>query len=151
MMVKKETLAEISRFFETKEEVVAVYLYGSQAKKMTTAKSDLDLAVLLGSPHGNLVRILELGVELQKLLGNVIQVDLREIHLGLSPVFLGEVISQSEVLFCRDEEARVEFEVQAMRIIDDSEKIQRINLYYLQKALRENTYGKASENSTEVA
>jgi len=133
---------KIRQFFADKKEVVAVYLYGSQAKRMATAKSDVDLAVLFRKPAGSSRCLLELGVALQKLLGNIIQVDLREVHLSTSSVFLGEVISTSEVIFCRDEAARINFEVAVMRLIDDNEEIRRINLYYLQKSLKEGTYGR---------
>ena len=138
----KIKINKIRRFFVGKKEVVAVYLYGSQAKKMATTKSDIDLAVLFRKPAENSRNLLELGTTLQKLLGNTIQVDLREIHLDVSPVFLGEVLRTGEVIFCRDEAARINFEVAVMRLIDDSESVRRINLYYLQKSLKEGTYGR---------
>ncbi len=132
----------IRHFFAGKKEVVAVYLFGSQAKKIATAKSDIDLAVFFKKPVEDSRQLLKLGVEVQKLLGNNFQIDLREVHLGTSSVFLGEVISTSEVIFCRDEMARIDFEVAVMRLIDDNEEIRRINLYYLQKSLKEGTYGR---------
>jgi len=140
--MNKRVLTKISKFFVGHRKVAAVYFYGSRAKGAAVEKSDLDLAVLFHNPLKDSGRVLKMGVELQKLLGNTVSVDLREVHLDLSPVFLREVISQGKVIFCRDEEARVEFEVKAMRIIDDSEKIRRINLYYLKKSFREDAYGK---------
>jgi len=121
---------------------VAVYLYGSYAKKNASQKSDLDLAILFEESLKNPGLILSLGVEIQKFLGNKITVDLREIHLGLSPVFLAEVISQGKVIFCQNEAARVSFEIEALRIIDDYQNLKRINLYYLKKSLFQGTYGK---------
>lgn len=139
--MKREILAKIFQFFKTQKGVVAVYLYGSQAKKTAIKKSDLDLTVLFNKPLKRPTKILELGVKLQKLLGNKIRIDLREINLSLSPVFLGEVISTGQIIFCSNEEARIAFEVSAMRIIDDAEEIRKINLFYLQKSLQEGTYG----------
>ena len=65
--MKKAVLAKISQFFASQEGVVAVYLYGSQAKKIATAKSDLDLAVLFDRRPKNLDQILTLGASLQDL------------------------------------------------------------------------------------
>lgn len=142
--MNQKTLAKLSGFFAGQKEVVAVYLYGSRAERREIKTSDLDLAVLFTRKATNPRQVLEMGVEVQKLLGNVFQVDLREIHLGLSPIFLGEVISKGKIIFCRDEEMRVEFEVAAMRIIDDSQEIERINRYYLKKSFKEGTYGRAA-------
>lgn len=141
--MNREVVNKTRQFFRQQKGIVAVYLYGSYAKDLATKASDLDLAVFFEEPNENSKRTLELGVKLQQLLGNKFRVDLRQIHLGLSPVFLGEVIGQGKVIFCRNEEQRVKFEVAALRIIDDSEQIRKINLYHLQKSIREDRYGRA--------
>ncbi|MBC7334225.1 MAG: nucleotidyltransferase domain-containing protein [Actinobacteria bacterium] len=145
--MNNKILKKISNFFAKQEDIVAVYLYGSRAKEKETCKSDLDLAVLFRKPLTEYEKILELRVEIQKILGDAFFVDVREIHSGLSPVFLGEVISSSKVVFCRDEAERIKFEVEAMRAIDDSEQIRRINLYYLKKSLQQGSYGRTTSST----
>ncbi|MBU4313794.1 MAG: nucleotidyltransferase domain-containing protein [Actinobacteria bacterium] len=147
--MNNKILKKISNFFTKQKDVVAVYLYGSRAKGVETYKSDLDLAILFKKPLTDYEKILELRVEIQKLVEDAFFIDVREIHLSLSPVFLGEVISSGRIIFCRDEGKRIKFEVEAMRIIDDSEQIRRINLYYLKKSLKEGSYGR-TKSSTKI-
>ena len=147
--MNNKILKKISIFFTKQKDVVAVYLYGSRAKGEETDKSDLDLAILFKKPLTKYERILELRVEVQKVVGDVFFVDVREIQLGLSPVFLGEVISSGRIIFCRDEDKRIKFEVEAMRIIDDGEQIRRMNLYYLKKSLKQGSYGR-TKSSTKI-
>ncbi len=145
-----QNLEAISVFFRKQKDVVAVYWYGSRAKGVETDQSDLDLAILFQKPLVDSGKILSLRVEMQKLAEDVGFVDVREVHAGLSPVFLGEVIGSSRVIFCRNESARIQFEVEAMRAIDDSEKIQKTNLYYLKQSLKQAHYGRAA-NITKIA
>ena len=145
--MNNKILKKISIFFTKQKDVVAVYLYGSRAKGEETDKSDLDLAILFKKPLTKYERVLELRVEVQKVVGDVFFVDVREIQLGLSPVFLGEVISSGNIIFCRDEDKRIKFEVEAMRIIDDGEQIRRMNLYYLKKSLKEGSYGRTKRST----
>jgi len=147
--MNNKILKKISKYFSAQKDIVAVYFYGSRAKGKETDKSDLDLAILFKRPLTEYERTLELRVEVQKVVGNAFFVDIRELHLNLSPVFLGEVISNGIIIFCRDESKRIKFEVEAMRIIDDSEKIRRINLYYLKKSFEQGSYGR-KKSSTKV-
>jgi uncharacterized protein len=147
--MNNKILKKISNFFTKRKDVVAVYLYGSRAKGEETDKSDLDLAIFFKKPLTKYERILELRVEVQGVVGDAFFVDAREIHLSLSPVFLGEVISSGRIVLCRDEGKRIKFEVEAMRIIDDSEQIRRINLYYLKKSLKQGSYGR-TKSSTKI-
>lgn len=140
---------KISNFFNKQKDVVAVYFYGSRAKGVETHKSDLDLAILFKKPLTDYEKILELRVKIQKLVEDTFFVDVREISSSLSPTFLGEVISSSKVIFCRDESERIKFEVEAMRAIDDSEQIRKINLYHLKKSLKQGSYGRTT-NSTKI-
>lgn len=145
--MNNKILKKISHFFAKQKDIVAVYLYGSRAKGEETCKSDLDLAILFKKPLTKYEKILDLGVEIQKVVGDAFFVDVREIHKSLSPVFLGEVISNGRVVFCSDESERIKFEVGAMRAINDSEQIRRINLYYLKKSLKQGSYGRKASST----
>ncbi|PIU29019.1 MAG: hypothetical protein COT09_03045 [Candidatus Hydromicrobium americanum] len=107
--MNNKILKKISNFFTKQKDMVAVYLYGSRAKGEETDKSDLDLAILFKRPLTKYERILELRVEVQKVVGDVFFIDTREINLSISPVFLGEVISSGRIVFCRDEGKRIKF------------------------------------------
>lgn len=142
--MEAKDLAQIRRFFRSQPKVLAVYLYGSYAKKANHLKSDLDLAVLFKNRPQDPGFILQLAAQLQQLLGNQVRVDLRELNLDLSPVFLAEVIGQGEVIYCACEPSRIDFEVKAMRQIDDSQMIQKINLDYLKDSFHRGTYGQTA-------
>ena len=46
-MLKAEVIVKIKNYFSQKPEVVAVYLYGSQAREEAKETSDIDLGVVL--------------------------------------------------------------------------------------------------------
>ncbi len=142
-----EIIKNISGFFTRQSNVAAAYLYGSRARCEESKKSDLDLAILFKEPITEYSKILELRVEIQNLIENTVLVGLREIHLGLSPVFLGQIISTGKVIYCRDENFRINFEVKVMRMIDDYERIRKINLYYLKKSLEEGSFGRKKDSA----
>ena len=142
--MKAKDLALIKRFFRSQPKVLAVYLYGSYAKKTNQPQSDLDLAVLFKEKLENPGLILQLAAQLQQLLTNHVQVDLRQIDLDLSPVFLAQVISQGKIVYSAYEPGRIDFEVKALRQIDDSQMIQKINLNYLKSSFSKGTYGQTA-------
>jgi len=47
--MKDKLINKLKAYFEDKSEVIAVYLFGSQAKNKTTPSSDVDLGILLNT------------------------------------------------------------------------------------------------------
>jgi len=45
--VRKEVSDDLAAFFRGEKRVLVAYLFGSHAKKTSTAKSDIDIAVFL--------------------------------------------------------------------------------------------------------
>ncbi len=45
--MKEQEIAHLTAFFATQPDVVAAYLFGSQAQGRATPRSDVDIAVLL--------------------------------------------------------------------------------------------------------
>jgi len=95
--------------------VIVAYLYGSVARNESGPLSDVDMAILLEDTLSKQERFdlrLRLTVELVSRL-KMSQVDL--IVLNDAPVYLQfEVIKANQVLYCRDEIARIRYEAKTM-------------------------------------
>jgi len=124
--VQRETSEDLTTFLRYEKRVLVAYLFGSQAKKIHTAKSDIDIAVFLSqTPQKLLEYYLHLMNKLSQILGN--EVDL--IILNASPPLLKhQVIKHGKVLYSRSGEARVIFEARAQsEYLDFSRALERYN------------------------
>jgi predicted nucleotidyltransferase len=101
--------------------VIAAYLFGSQAAGATTPLSDVDLAVLLGpdTPSPGTVQA-ELISDLMLALRRS---DVDVVVLNAAPPLLKERAISGRLLYCRDERARVRFEVAARREYFDTKPL----------------------------
>lgn len=105
--------------------VVAVYLYGSQARGTATARSDIDLGVLLSSRPRPLLRDEARSLE---------DVAERAVHRPVHAVVLNDappdlvhrVLRDGVILLDRDRATRLRFEVQARNEYFDMEPIRRL-------------------------
>lgn len=87
-------------------DVIAIYVFGSQAAGIAGPESDIDLAVLNDSPLSQ-VTCWDLAQELAREAGRDVDlVDLR----AASTVMRAQVISKGQRLFCADERKCAEFE-----------------------------------------
>lgn len=109
----KPLLDKIANYLKKRPEVIAVYLYGSFAQGFAKDHSDVDIGVLLKSnfEYGPYY-IGGLFEEVNKL-DNSIEIQTFVIN-DKSPMFRHKVISPRKILFCRDNNARAEFEVKTM-------------------------------------
>jgi predicted nucleotidyltransferase len=106
-------------------EIVAVYLYGSQARGTAQAGSDVDVAVLLAggapqtlqNPARDLERQLEASVRLP--------VEVVVLN-GASADLVHRIMRDGIVLLDRDRPARLRFEVQARNEYFDLEPLRRL-------------------------
>ncbi len=106
-------------------EVLAAYLYGSQARGTDSPSSDVDIGVLLGAPPRptlqNLARDLEARVE------GVLRRPAEVVMLNGAPSDLvHRVLRDGVVLLDRDRAARICFEVQSRNEYFDMEPIRRL-------------------------
>jgi len=110
--VRKEISEGLVAFFRSEKGVSVVYLFGSYARETQTAKSDIDIAVLLSeTPRKLLEYYLYLMNRLSEILGD--EVDL--IILNTSPPLLKyQVIKHGKIVYSRSEEARIAFESRAL-------------------------------------
>ena len=102
----------LKEFFSKDKDVLFVYLYGSQSKGTGYLESDIDLAVYLRPGNNEFYLRKD-----EQFLGELAQINKRiDVRLvNVMPLLLKyEVISQGEIIFSRDEKARVNFETQTL-------------------------------------
>jgi len=122
--------------------VLAGYLFGSQAEGRRTGLSDIDIAVLLPEniPRDNYFDLrLQMTLDLMEILH---ENDIDVIILNETPPLLKyQVIVKGKVLYCRDELARNSFEVRAILEYLDFKPILDLQFDYLKRRLKEGKFG----------
>lgn len=106
-------------------EIVAVYLYGSQARGTARPGSDVDIAVLFagGAPRTLQNPARDLERELEESLR--LPVEIVALN-GASPDLVHRIMRDGVVLLDRDRPARLRFEVQARNEYFDLEPLRRL-------------------------
>jgi hypothetical protein len=102
----------------------AVYLYGSQARDEARASSDVDLAILFGSPPEATLAGLPLEIEaaLESRIGRPVQIVALE---GAPADLVHRVLRDGRLLIENDRSARIRFEVAARNEYFDLEPVRR--------------------------
>lgn len=122
--------------------VLLTYLFGSQATGKTHAESDVDVGVLFEhslTPEERFAERLTLIGALSRLFGTD-HVDV--VVLNESPPLVAyEALRNGVLLYCADEEARVEFQVSTMRKYEDTAPLRRILSEALAARLETGTFG----------
>ena len=130
-----EIQCRLSEHFSGREEVVAIYLFGSQARGQADHLSDMDIALLLRPdlPRETMWRLgLRLDVEVCDILGTD-NVDV--IILNTAPLEAQfEIIRTAVLLHCNDENVRTDYEVWMMNAYWDSKRMwEEYDAYALQR------------------
>lgn len=139
MKLSKFDIEKIQHYFTSQKDVVAVYLYGSFTKGTTHPRSDVDFGILFDKSIKDFHRIGEIYSDLCDLKLPA-EAEVRDINLTQPPIFLLNVI-QGQLLFSNNEQKRNEFEVAVLRQYYDTQRLRDIRYHYMQKRLREGTYG----------
>ncbi len=108
-------ISEIKAYFSCQQDVIVAYLFGSVARDQDTYLSDLDIAVLLEPGLGDeeqMERQLQLTADLEAFTYYEVQVTLLN---GTTPFLAYQVVREGKLLYERDANERVNFEVQAMK------------------------------------
>jgi len=115
-MMSTSRLKEIiKRVLTHHPEVLVAYLYGSRVKGYSTPESDVDLGILIEENFKTTPLYPErLAGEIMEETGYSTAADVRILNHRNSR-FVYTVIREGEVIFCRDERKRVEFETEATR------------------------------------
>ncbi len=139
MKLTQQHIKKIQNYFAKQKDISAVYLYGSFAKGVPHKRSDIDFGVLF-----------EEKVNLYKRLGQIYsdlydfklpaEPEVREITLNDSPVFLMNVIA-GKLIYTSQNLARIRFEVAVLNEFYDTKMLRDIKYLYMDKRLKEGTYG----------
>ncbi|NJN84541.1 MAG: nucleotidyltransferase domain-containing protein [Caldilineaceae bacterium] len=130
--------SKIADFFAAFDEVLVVYLFGSQARGDATPLSDFDFAVLL-TLEVDARQSLDLRLTFIDELQGLLQTDLVDVViLSQAPLALQyRVLRDGHVLFCRDKQQRVLFQADVVsRYLDFKPFIERHEKALLARARR---------------
>lgn len=124
------SVAALIEYLSAQEDVLAAYLFGSQASGKAQPGSDVDVAVLLSQEDGfvRFERRLRLGNEAEDAIGR--PVDLIVLN-DAPPLLQHQVLKHGWLLYERDQRARVEFEVRAGQMYADLKPMRK----FFQQAL----------------
>ena len=140
--------APLVDYLSSRPEILLAYVFGSAARGEAHALSDVDVAILVDEKK---LREVETGMPWgyqATLTGELIgmlrrdDVDLVLLHQA-SPLLRYEVVRFGELLFCRDEGMRVDFEVQVRREYLDTGHLRDIQRAYLYEDIKAGRLGKA--------
>ena len=126
--------ADLPAFFATQPDIVAVYLFGSLAQGQATPRSDVDIAILFADASDPL----EVGDRQLQLMGELERFTDREVDVVIlntaPPILRHQVFLHGRLLYERDRQVRVEFEVRAGKIYAD---LKPMNDFFTKALLRE--------------
>ena len=123
--------------------VILAYLYGSQATGSAGPLSDVDLAVLFRpgmDPKERARNRIALHHELAAIFGRP-DVFVADLVTG-TPLFKDQVRRGGQIVYCRDEADRVEFQVHTLQEFVDTEPLRRIRNTYLLERIEQGTLGR---------
>ncbi|MFZ5689472.1 MAG: type VII toxin-antitoxin system MntA family adenylyltransferase antitoxin [Bacillota bacterium] len=133
-MVQEFSLERIKKYFEQRDDIIAVYLFGSTVKNKEGKASDLDLAVLFKEGMDQFFRFqekMQIANELETQLKQKIDVvDLRSADY----FFIHQVMKNKKLLVDRDTGRRVFFEVDYRKKFFDYKPL--YDLYHRQSLKR---------------
>lgn len=142
----KKTLSQrekekIIRFFKKRSDVVAVYLFGSQATKTTFFDSDVDLAVLLKDQgHSSSKKQIEMTVALNRLLDTEI-VDIKLLSSQTSFPLIEQIFTHGQVLVDNHPDQRLIYENKMRGLLFDFQPYLNTYLNAMHRRLESRTYG----------
>ncbi|MCA1553843.1 MAG: nucleotidyltransferase domain-containing protein, partial [Chloroflexi bacterium] len=131
----------LTEFFKTQGDVSAKYLFGSLAEGRATEHSDVDIAVLLADAP-DLLTIAERRLQLLGQVEPFVDGEVDVVMLNsASNVLQQQVLRHGRLLYERDRDARVEFQVQAGRIYADMQPVRDFFANELMAELEEGGFG----------
>ena len=115
MLTQDQVISAIKGYFEKRENVVAIYLFGSYANGTFNKKSDIDIAVLFSDSKNSSERFdrkLELMTELEHTLKT--KVDVVDL-LDAPPVLAHQIMLSHILIIDNDRTTRIELEIAKRR------------------------------------
>jgi predicted nucleotidyltransferase len=141
MMMTAAQISALRAALEKYPHVLFAYLFGSQATGNVTPMSDVDIAVYfdddLGSTEQFNLQLHLIGVCCQVLQRNDVELAV----LNDEDIVLRyEVLNTGKLIFCRNEEARIEFFVRSIREYFDTEPLRAFFREKMKQQIREGTF-----------
>jgi len=141
----REIRKRLSPHFVRRKEILLEYLFSSMAQGCVNKLSDIALLVDeqkfkkldARAPYGYKAAVI---TDLMGLL-HTNEIDLVLLHEAL-PLLANEVISGGYLLFCRDEDQRIAFEVSVKHRYVDTKPLREIKRQYLYERIERGTFSK---------
>ncbi|MCL6087808.1 MAG: nucleotidyltransferase domain-containing protein [Actinobacteria bacterium] len=137
-------LESIKKIFQ-ESGVVLAYIFGSAAKKGLTKLSDIDFAVFLDKTISQ-SKYYKIRLLLLDRLDRVIKNKPLDVAIlnNATPLLVQLVILQGKILFCQDEDLRVNFQLKSLKEFDDALYLRKVYYNYLEERVKENKLGDIS-------
>ncbi len=141
---EKEKVREtLSAFFKKRDEVLLAYLFGSVAEDKQNKLSDLDIAVLVERDKLGKLDEQPFGYQVSAMTDLISLLKTNDVDLVIlnyaTPLLSHEVIKYGKVIFCRDEEMRIQFEVRTLQQYIDTKPLRDIQHEYLVRRIKSGT------------
>ncbi|MFO8034354.1 MAG: nucleotidyltransferase domain-containing protein [Candidatus Bipolaricaulota bacterium] len=137
----------LREYFRGREEVIAVYLFGSLTRGSTHGLSDVDVAVLVESDQRASQEAAEpFGYKAAVVGGvtSVLQTDRVDVVIlnEAPPLLAHEVIREGEILLSTDEAARLAFEEAVKKRYLDSQPLRNVKREYLYERTKRGAFSR---------
>lgn len=136
-----KTIEKLRKVLAKEPEVLAAYLFGSRALGYAAKKSDLDIGLVVKD---------EDRVDYRRLYSRVSnQISGKEVDVRLvgvddfNPLFAFNVIKPNFCFYQKSENDRIEIEKKILQIYFDTQYLRDIYRYYLEKSIKEGSFGHA--------
>ena len=140
---KEKVQKTLSAFFKKRDEVLLAYLFGSVAEDKQNKLSDLDIAVLVERDKLGKLDEQPFGYQVSAMTDLISLLKTNDVDLVIlnyaTPLLSHEVIKYGKVIFCRDEEMRIQFEVRTLQQYIDTKPLRDIQHEYLVRRIKSGT------------
>ncbi len=140
---KEKVQKTLCAFFQNRDEVLLAYLFGSVAEDKQNKLSDLDIAVLVEGDKLGKLDEQPFGYQVSAMTDLISLLKTNDVDLVIlnyaTPLLSHEVIKYGEVIFCRDEEMRIQFEVRTLQQYIDTKPLRDIQHEYLVRRIKSGT------------
>lgn len=138
-VLDKTIITKLHAIFSKEKKILAVYLFGSQARGVARKESDLDLAFMVSNRNNISER--EIIKKIYQDISLPSNLDVSCVDLSSSPLFLHQIIKNGICIYEKNPYERTHIEATILNIYFDNQHIRNIYQHYLKKSLESGTYG----------